>query len=108
MTVCGSMVDMYTKSGERQAAESIFCLLPKRDLKCWNSMIGGYGHHEKADKAFLVDNEMSRGGMKPDQVTFISLLAACSHCGLVDKGNFLWNSMKENGLSPGVGTILVW
>ncbi|KAL2528439.1 Pentatricopeptide repeat-containing protein [Forsythia ovata] len=101
MTVCGSLVDMYAKNGELQAAESIFLLLPARDLKCWNSMIGGYGHHGKAEEAFLVLDEMLRQGMRPDQVTFISLLAACSHCGLVDKGKYFWNYMKENDLKPG-------
>ncbi|XP_022868958.1 pentatricopeptide repeat-containing protein At3g50420 [Olea europaea var. sylvestris] len=101
ITVCGSLVDMYAKNGELQAAESIFLLLQKRDLKCWNSMIGGYGHHGKAEEVFLVLDEMLRQGMKPDQVTFISLLAACSHCGLVDKGKFFWNYMTENGLKPG-------
>ncbi|KAL2504868.1 Pentatricopeptide repeat-containing protein [Abeliophyllum distichum] len=101
MTVCGSLIDMYAKNGELQAAESIFLLLPERDLKCWNSMIGGYGHHGKAEEAFLVLDEMLRQGTRPDQVTFISLLAACSHCGLVDKGKYFWNYMKEIDLKPG-------
>ncbi|KAK2998946.1 hypothetical protein RJ639_024594 [Escallonia herrerae] len=71
------------------------------DLKCWNSMLGGYGHHGKAEAAFRVFDEILKLGLKPDLITFISMLAACSHCGLVEKGKFLWTCMKENGLTPG-------
>ncbi|KAK3002802.1 hypothetical protein RJ639_019368 [Escallonia herrerae] len=101
MTVCGSIIDMYTKIGDLQAAELILSQVDAPDLKCWNSMLGGYGHHGKAEAAFRVFDEILKLGLKPDLITFISMLAACSHCGLVEKGKFLWTCMKENGLTPG-------
>lgn len=101
MNVCGSLIDMYAKIGDLQTAESILYQVKNPDLRCWNSMLGGYGHHGKAEGAFKVFDEMLKRGLKSDQVTFISLLAACSHCGLVDKGKFLWTYMKENGLTLG-------
>ncbi|KAM7510282.1 hypothetical protein LguiB_009157 [Lonicera macranthoides] len=101
MNVCGSLIDMYAKIGDLQTAESILYQVKNPDLRCWNSMLGGYGHHGKAEEAFKVFDEMLKRGLKSDQVTFISLLAACSHCGLIDKGKFLWTYMKENGLKPG-------
>jgi pentatricopeptide repeat protein len=101
MSVCGSLVDMYVKNGDLQSAQSIFFRLPNPDLKCWNSMLGGYSHHGMAVEALQLFEEMLNHGMRPDQVTFLSLLSACNHRGLIEKGKFLWNYMKENSLSPG-------
>lgn len=101
MSVSGSLVDMYVKNGDLQSAQSIFFQLPNPDLKCWNSMLGGYSHHGMAVEALQLFEEMLNHGMRPDQVTFLSLLSACNHRGLIEKGKFLWNYMKENSLSPG-------
>ncbi|GAB4848931.1 hypothetical protein Ancab_003744 [Ancistrocladus abbreviatus] len=101
MSVCGSLVDMYAKNGHLQAAESMFFKVTDPDLKCWNSMIGGYSHHGKAEEALKLFDCLLDLGMKPDQVTFISLLSACSHSGLVKRGKYLWNYMKENKIVAG-------
>ncbi|CAH2049783.1 unnamed protein product [Thlaspi arvense] len=101
ISVCGSLIDMYAKNGELQAAESIISTVSSPDLKCWNAMLGGYGHHGKAVEAMKVFDEILKNNLSPDKVTFISLLSACSHDGWVDKGKLLWNCMKENGLRPG-------
>ncbi|XP_075090591.1 pentatricopeptide repeat-containing protein At3g50420-like [Nicotiana tabacum] len=100
MTVCGSLVDMYAKIGNLAAAELTFSCVTTPNLKCWNSILGGYGYHGKAEDAFKVFNDILQHGLKPDPVTFISLLAACSHCGLVNQGIFFWNYMKGIGLKP--------
>ncbi|KZV24981.1 pentatricopeptide repeat-containing protein-like [Dorcoceras hygrometricum] len=99
--VNGSLVNMYVKIGELKAAECVFSCLPDRDLKCWNSMLGGYGHHGKAKEAFQLFEEILKHDLRPDHVTFISLLATCGHCGLVNESWFFWNYMKESGLTPG-------
>ncbi|GFP80944.1 pentatricopeptide repeat-containing protein at3g50420 [Phtheirospermum japonicum] len=99
--VHSSLVDMYAKNGELKAATDIFSCLPDCDLMCWNSMLTGYGHHGKADEAFRIFFKMLKHGLRPDQVTLLSLLAACNHCGLLEKSRFFWNYMKGNGLKPG-------
>ncbi|KAL6844379.1 hypothetical protein ACP4OV_026052 [Aristida adscensionis] len=99
--VCGSLVDMYAKNGALGCAYSVFCTIPKPDLKCWNSMIGGYGNHGDSEMAFKIFGEMIRDGLQPDHVTYISLLSACSHCGLVEKGKFYWFCMMTDGIVPG-------
>lgn len=99
--VCGSLVDMYVKNGDLHSAKSIFSQVSNPDLKCWNSMLGGYSHHGMAVEAFQLFQEIINHGLRPDQVTFLSLLSACNHRGLVEKGKFMWNSMKENNISPG-------
>lgn len=99
--VHSSLVDMYAKNGELEAATCMFSCLPKCDLMCWNSMLTGFGHHGKADEAFQVFFKMLKHGLRPDQITILSLLAACNHCGLVEKSRFFWSYMKENCLRPG-------
>ncbi|TVU16523.1 hypothetical protein EJB05_40092, partial [Eragrostis curvula] len=99
--VSGSLVDMYAKNGALGGACSVFCTIQKPDLKCWNSMIGGYGNHGDSEMAFKLFSDMIRGGLKPDHVTYISLLSACSHCGLVEKGKFYWFCMMTDGIVPG-------
>ncbi|XP_034225253.1 pentatricopeptide repeat-containing protein At3g50420 [Prunus dulcis] len=102
MSVCGSLVDMYSKNGSLQAAYSIFSQVSDPDLKCWNSMLGGYSHHGMAEEALKLFFEIEKHGLRPDEVTFLSVLSACNHSGLVEVGKFLWKCMKENGITPGL------
>ncbi|KAI3665738.1 hypothetical protein L6452_44368 [Arctium lappa] len=101
MTVSGSLIDMYAKSGDLRSSESVLSRIDTPDLKCWNSILGGYGHHGKGDEAFRILDEILKQGLIPDEITYLSMLAACNHCGWVEKGRFLWSSMKRNGLIPG-------
>lgn len=101
ISVCGCLVDMYAKNGSIEAACSVFSQAVNPDLKCWNSMLGGFSHHGMAEEALEIFSEIQKHGLNPDQVTFLSLLSACSHSGLVDKGKFFWNYMQESGIMPG-------
>ncbi|KAI8031008.1 Pentatricopeptide repeat-containing protein [Camellia lanceoleosa] len=101
ISIHGSLIDMYAKTGDLQAAKLTISQVKSPDLKAWNAMLGGYSHNGKAEEAMKVFDEILKKNLRPDHVTFISLLTACSHCGLIDKGKFLWNYMKENGLRPG-------
>ncbi|ONK55316.1 uncharacterized protein A4U43_UnF5060 [Asparagus officinalis] len=102
MCVSGSLIDMYAKSGYLDRAFSLFHRIQNPDLKCWNSMIGGYGNHGDAERAFKLCSQMKRQGLDPDHVTYVSLLSACSHRGLVDRGRFYWFCMMSDGVIPGV------
>ncbi|KAK2657306.1 hypothetical protein Ddye_010358 [Dipteronia dyeriana] len=101
MSVCGSLVDMYAKNGDLQAAQSIFSHVSNPDLKCLNAMLGGYSHHGMAEEALEFFETILKCGLRPDQVTILSLLSACNHSGMVERGKFLWNHMMENGVIPG-------
>lgn len=102
ISVSGSLIDMYAKNGDLRASESVHVGVLKPDLKCWNSMLGGYCHHGKVKEALKLFDELSYHGLNPDDITFISLLSACSHSGLVEKGKLLWSYMFENGFLPGI------
>lgn len=99
--VCGSLVDMYAKNGALGAAASVFHGAADPDLKSWNAMLGGHGHHGDAEQAFELFERMLEQGTGPDQVTFLSLLSACDHRGLVERGRICWGDMLEAGFVPG-------
>ncbi|CAL1408779.1 unnamed protein product [Linum trigynum] len=103
MNVCGSLVHMYAKNGNLQASRSVFSQVWLPDLKCWNSLLGGYGHHGMPVETLKLFKEMLKHGIQPDHVTFLTLLSACSHGGLVEEGMMLWNSMKQKSgsITPG-------
>ncbi|KAA0045808.1 pentatricopeptide repeat-containing protein [Cucumis melo var. makuwa] len=98
--VLGSLINMYAKNGDLGSAQLIFSQVPCPDLKCWNSMLGGYSHHGNMEQALNLFFNLRNNGVKPDQVTFLSLLSACNHSNSVEIGQFLWNYMKECDIIP--------
>ncbi|XP_011628638.1 pentatricopeptide repeat-containing protein At3g12770-like [Amborella trichopoda] len=71
------------------------------DVILWNAMIIGYGMHGLAHNAIKIYEQMLERGLKPNETTFISLLSACSHGGLVEQGNYYFKSMtKDHNISP--------
>ncbi|XP_038901658.1 pentatricopeptide repeat-containing protein At3g50420 [Benincasa hispida] len=98
--VLGSLINMYAKNGDLGSAKLIFSQVPCPDLKCWNSMLGGYSHHGQMEQALKLFFELQNHGVKPDQITFLSLFSACNHSNSVEIGQFLWNYMKESNIIP--------
>ncbi|KAF7833436.1 pentatricopeptide repeat-containing protein [Senna tora] len=91
--VMGALLDMYAKCGAVDEAFGVFKCLPVRDLVSWTSMITAYGSHGRAFEALGLFSEMQKSNVKPDKVTFLAVLSACSHAGLVDEGFSLFNQM---------------
>ncbi|XP_057456648.1 pentatricopeptide repeat-containing protein At1g32415, mitochondrial-like [Lotus japonicus] len=97
-----SLVSMYAKCGEIDDSYRIFSNMAYRDKISWNSMIMGLSDHGRASEALTVYETMLEFGLYPDTVTFLGVLTACAHAGLVDKGWELFNSMVNSyGLQPG-------
>ena len=66
-------------------------------------MITGYGMHGRAKEALEIFNKKIRAGVRPNYVTFVSVLAACSHAGMVQEGWDCFNAMKDEfNVEPGV------
>ncbi|KAM7278315.1 hypothetical protein ACFE04_005449 [Oxalis oulophora] len=80
------LVDMYGKCGYVREAYDIFREMPKRDTLVWTAMISSFAVNGYAKEAFGTFNEMEASGVKPNHVTFVGLLSACAHSGLVEKG----------------------
>lgn len=99
--VMGALLDMYAKCGAVDEALNVFNRLPCRDLVSWTSMITAYGSHGKAKEALKLFDEMLQSNAKPDGVTLLAVLSACSHVGLVDEGYRYFNQMvNEYGIEP--------
>ncbi|KAK9290459.1 hypothetical protein L1049_008629 [Liquidambar formosana] len=88
-----ALIDMYAKSGEIEDANLAFDEMEERNVISWTSLITGYAKHGYAHKAFALYQMMERKGFKPNDVTFLSLLFACSHAGLTCEGWECFNSM---------------
>ncbi|KAL2233890.1 pentatricopeptide repeat-containing protein At4g14170 isoform X1 [Sesamum indicum] len=83
-----ALIDMYCKLGRTSEGKAVFDENPSKDLICWSSMINGYGINGCGEEALHCFSNMLSYGIEPNDVVFISLLSACSHCGLEYEG---WN-----------------
>jgi len=96
---------MYARCGAVMDAKAVFVEMEvhKRDVVSWNAMIGGFAHHGHANEALELFRVMKGVKVKPTYITFISVLNACGHAGLVDEGKREFDSMiPEFGLTPTV------
>eukprot|EP00257_Ricinus_communis_P021916 XP_015581498.1 putative pentatricopeptide repeat-containing protein At5g09950 [Ricinus communis] len=101
VVVGSALVDMYSKCGRIDYASRFFESMPLRNLYSWNSMISGYARHGRGDVALQLFTQMKLDGQLPDHVTFVGVLSACSHVGLVDEGFKHFKSMTGvYGLAP--------
>ncbi|KAF3450205.1 hypothetical protein FNV43_RR06285 [Rhamnella rubrinervis] len=99
--VGSALIDMYCKCGEIDEARQFFNTMPIKNTVTWNEMIHGYAQNGCGDKAVALYKDMIRSGEKPDDITFVAVLTACSHSGLTDAGIEIFNSMKqEHGVEP--------
>ncbi|XP_031279904.1 pentatricopeptide repeat-containing protein At1g32415, mitochondrial [Pistacia vera] len=90
-----SLISMYAKCGVIDDAYIIFSNMLSRDLVSWNSMIMGFSHHGLANEALKVFDLMLESRTHPNSVTFLGVLSACSHVGLVSRGWELFNAMYD-------------
>ncbi|RVW76931.1 Pentatricopeptide repeat-containing protein, chloroplastic [Vitis vinifera] len=102
VSVGSSLVTMYSKCGSIDECHKVFEQIEKPDLISWTAMIVSYAQHGKGAEALKVYDLMRKEGTKPDSVTFVGVLSACSHNGMVEEGYSHLNSMaKEYGIEPG-------
>ncbi|XP_065877408.1 pentatricopeptide repeat-containing protein DOT4, chloroplastic [Euphorbia lathyris] len=93
--VANALLDMYVKCGAIPLAETLFDMIPVKDLISWTVMIAGYGMHGLGKEAIATFNEMRQAGTEPDEISFVSVLYSCSHSGLLDEGWRFFNIMQQ-------------
>ncbi|XP_038878171.1 pentatricopeptide repeat-containing protein At2g27610 isoform X2 [Benincasa hispida] len=93
LCVSSSLLTMYSKRGNIESANKVFSRQEEKDIVSWNSMITGYAQHGDAKKALEVFQVMRNQGLPMDDVTFIGVLTACTHAGLVEEGEKYFNIM---------------
>lgn len=91
-----ALIDMYAKCGIIENSVEVFKSMNTRDLITWNSIICGLAIHGRGTDALEMFLQMKNAGEKPDGITFIGILCACSHLGLVEDGLSYFRSMVDD------------
>eukprot|EP01018_Ginkgo_biloba_P018625 Gb_23678 [translate_table: standard] len=96
-----ALIDMYVKCGSVEIARHMFDKMPERNVFTWSAMIVGYGMNGYGKDALELFGQMLQTGMKPNDITFIGVLYACSHAGLVNEGwQYFDCTRRDYGITP--------
>ena len=96
-----ALIDMYSKCGSLDNARRVFDSMPAKDIVSWNTMIAGYGMHGNGEISLTIFHDMQHAYIKPNHITFIVVLCACNHAGLVGEGLQCFESMsQDNVITP--------
>ncbi|KAL8263512.1 hypothetical protein R6Q59_021642 [Mikania micrantha] len=90
-----SLIDMYAKSGSIETAMHVFKTVTEKTVHHWNAIIGGLAIHGFGKQAFDMFIQMKRLNLKPDAITFVNVLNACAHSGLVKEGIMCFEIMRR-------------
>nr|AKH05198.1 chlororespiratory reduction 4 [Pelargonium transvaalense] len=90
-----ALIDMYSKCGSIEDAMSVFGNIEEKDVDHWNAMICGLAIHGLGELAFDLFMEMETLSVVPDDITFIGVLSACAHAGLVKEGLMCFEIMRR-------------
>ncbi|KAJ7956393.1 Pentatricopeptide repeat [Quillaja saponaria] len=97
ISVNNALMDAYSKCGNVGMARLVFqSMTVRRSIVSWTSMLAGLEMHGHGDEAVQLFHEMEESGIRPDGITFISLLYACSHAGLIEQGCAYFHKMKNS------------
>ncbi|XVE84571.1 hypothetical protein DITRI_Ditri17bG0023700 [Diplodiscus trichospermus] len=100
--LASSLITMYAKCGSLDDACRVFEETENPNVVCWTAMIAACQQHGNGNKVIELFEKMLAEGLKPDYITFVCVLSACSHTGRVEEGHAYFNSMeKVHGISPG-------
>ncbi|WOG83997.1 hypothetical protein DCAR_0103176 [Daucus carota subsp. sativus] len=100
-----ALIDMYAKCGSVEQACTVFENMPQKNTASWNAMISAFAFHGKAQKALALFERMCKEDTAacPDDITFVGVLSACVHAGLVNEGRQFFDLMGSSfGLVPRV------
>ncbi|XP_076952599.1 putative pentatricopeptide repeat-containing protein At3g47840 [Bidens hawaiensis] len=93
--VRSGLINMYSKCGCVNESLNIFNKAKHNDIVSWTAMINGYAEHGSSQEAIDLFEQLVKVGLTPDTVTFIGVLTACSHAGLVDRGFHYFNQITN-------------
>ncbi|XP_021728981.1 putative pentatricopeptide repeat-containing protein At3g01580 [Chenopodium quinoa] len=101
LSLANALLSMYARCGSMQNAEKIFKSMQRKNISSWNALVAGYGLNGQVTDALCVYSQMLSSGFRPNGRTLLSLLSACSHSGMVEKGLELFKSMVYDfGVTP--------
>ncbi|CBI22243.3 unnamed protein product, partial [Vitis vinifera] len=98
-----ALIDMYAKCGSIVRALEVFQGMREKDVSTWNSVLGGLAFHGHAEKSIHLFTEMRKLKIRPDEITFVGVLVACSHAGRVEEGRQYFDLMRdEYNIEPNI------
>lgn len=101
LAVNNALIDMYAKCGSLERARCVFDRMPRKNVISWTSVITAHAIHGDAANALLLFRQMKANSIEPNGITFVGVLYACSHAGLVEEGRKVFSSMiKEHSITP--------
>ncbi|KAK7831713.1 putative pentatricopeptide repeat-containing protein [Quercus suber] len=101
--VGNALIDMYFKCGNVEKAQRIFKEMPRIDKFTWTAMILGLAINGHGEEALDMFSEMLKASIAPDEITFIGVLCACTHTGMIDMGRKFFTGMaSQHGIEPNV------
>ncbi|XP_058103401.1 pentatricopeptide repeat-containing protein At2g33680-like [Magnolia sinica] len=99
--VGSALIDMYSKCASMENAVTYFEGMAKSDVVLWNALLSGYAHHGNGLEVLKALDELRNQGVRPDHITFLAVLSACSHSGLANRAVEYFISMRdEHGITP--------
>ncbi|OVA13735.1 Pentatricopeptide repeat [Macleaya cordata] len=93
--VCNALMDMYSKCGSMNDARELFQSMPERTIVSWTTMISGSALNGEFKEALDIFSQMVDLGIKPNHITFLAVLQACTHAGFLEKGWECFDLMKK-------------
>ncbi|XVF13835.1 hypothetical protein REPUB_Repub09cG0002600 [Reevesia pubescens] len=90
-----ALLDMYAKCGSIKDAIQLFQDMPERNIVSWNALISAHAQNGDGEATLESFEKMVQSGFQPDSVSFLSVLSACGHCGLVQEGLRYFRSMTQ-------------
>ncbi|XP_057514290.1 pentatricopeptide repeat-containing protein At2g22070 [Actinidia eriantha] len=102
VSVSNALITMYAKAGSINGAKRVFNLInANKDTVSWTSMIIALAQHGLGEEAILLFEKMLEFAIKPDHITYVGVLSACTHVGLVEQGRLYYKLMKDgHGIEP--------
>ncbi|XP_065870100.1 pentatricopeptide repeat-containing protein At2g39620 [Euphorbia lathyris] len=98
-----SLIDMYAKCGQLHYSENMFHEMKNKNIVSWNVMLAAYAVHGQGNRAVELFSIMQTSHIGVDSLSFINVLSACRHAGLIDEGREIFDSMyKRHQLEPGL------
>ncbi|KAG2698659.1 hypothetical protein I3760_07G160000 [Carya illinoinensis] len=96
-----ALINMYSKCGSIEKASKAFVEMDTRTMISWTSMITGFSQQGWSQQALQLFEDMRLAGVRPNQITFVGVLSACSQAGMVNEALSYFEMMqKEYKIKP--------
>ncbi|KAJ0631286.1 putative tetratricopeptide-like helical domain superfamily [Helianthus annuus] len=101
LAVSCSLIESYSRFGDVKSSRQIFNQLSSPNVMCFTSIISAYSRNKMGTECYKLLEVMINKGLKPDKVTFLCVLTACNHSGMVHEGKMVFESMSTvHGVDP--------